>query len=70
MDTVKVSPRFQVLIPKRVREVLKLERGQELNIYVLDGTIRLHPSRSIKALRGAAKGMKWKHDYREHSERP
>ncbi len=69
MDTVKVSPKFQVVIPKKVREYLKLEPGQQLDIYVLDGTIRLHPPRSIKDLRGAAKGMKWKDDYRDHSER-
>jgi AbrB family looped-hinge helix DNA binding protein len=69
MDTVKVSPKFQVVIPKKVREDLKLTPGQELNIYVLDGTIRLHPPRHIKDLRGAAKGMKWKDDYRDHSER-
>jgi len=69
MDTVKVSPKFQVVIPKKVRESLKLEPGQELNIYVLDGTIRLHSPRNIKELRGAAKGMKWKDDYRDHSDR-
>jgi AbrB family looped-hinge helix DNA binding protein len=69
MNTVKVSPKFQVVIPKKVREDLKLTPGQELNIYVLDGTIRLHPPRHIKDLRGAAKGMKWKDDYRDHSDR-
>jgi AbrB family looped-hinge helix DNA binding protein len=69
MDTVKVSPKFQVVIPKKVRESLKLEPGQELNVYVLDGTIRLHPPRNFKDLRGAAKGMKWKDDYRDHSDR-
>lgn len=69
MDTVKVSPKFQVVIPKRVREELKLEPGQELNIYILDGTIRLHPPRSVKELRGVAKGMIWKDSYRDHSER-
>jgi AbrB family looped-hinge helix DNA binding protein len=69
LDTVKVSPKFQVVIPKKVREDLKLRPGQELNIYVLDGTIRLHPPRKIKELRGAAKGLKWKDDYRDHSER-
>jgi AbrB family looped-hinge helix DNA binding protein len=69
MDTVKVSPKFQVVIPKKVRESLKLEPGQELNIYILDGTIRLHPPRSIKELRGAAKGMEWKDGYRDHSDR-
>lgn len=69
MDTVKVSPKFQVVIPKKVREGLKLEVGQELNIYVLDGTIRLHPPRNIRELRGAAEGMKWKDEYREPSDR-
>jgi AbrB family looped-hinge helix DNA binding protein len=33
METVKVSPKYQVVIPKRVREALKLEPGQELHIY-------------------------------------
>ena len=69
MDTVKVSPKFQVVIPKKVREELNLEPGQELSIYALDGTIRLHPPRNIRELRGAAKGMKWKDDYRDHSDR-
>ncbi|MGB6684787.1 MAG: AbrB/MazE/SpoVT family DNA-binding domain-containing protein [Candidatus Acidiferrum sp.] len=69
MDTVKVSPKFQVVIPKKLREGLKLSPGQELNIYILDGSLRLHPPRNIKELRGAAKGMKWKDDYRDRSER-
>ncbi len=69
MDTVKVSPKFQVVIPKKVREDLKLEPGQELHIYILDGIIHLHPPRSIEDLRGAAKGIKWKEDYRDHDER-
>ena len=69
MDSVKVSPKFQVAIPKKIRESLKLTAGQQLDIYVLDGTIRLHAPRSIKDLRGAAKGMKWRDDYRDRSER-
>jgi AbrB family looped-hinge helix DNA binding protein len=69
MDVVKVSPKFQVVIPKKVRDELKLEPGQQLQVYVLDGSIRLHRPRSIKDLRGMAKGMKWKDAYRDHSER-
>ena len=69
MDSVKVSPKFQVVIPKKIREGLNLAPGQQLDIYVLDGIIRLHPPRSIKELRGAALGMKWKEDYRDHSDR-
>ena len=66
---VKVSPKFQVVIPKRVREELKLEPGQDLQIYVLDGDIRLHKPRSIKELRGMAKGMTWKEEYRDRNDR-
>jgi AbrB family looped-hinge helix DNA binding protein len=69
MPMVKVSPKFQVVIPKEVREVLKLEPGQELHMYVVDGSIHMRRPRSIKELRGMAKGMKWKDDYRDHSER-
>jgi len=69
MDTVKVSPKFQVVIPKRVREALELKPGEELQVYILDRTIRLHRPRSIQELRGIAKGMQWKDDDRDHSER-
>lgn len=69
MQTVKVSPKFQVVIPKKLREELQLKPGQELQVYVLDGAIHMHRPRSIKELRGIAKGMSWKDDYRDHTER-
>jgi AbrB family looped-hinge helix DNA binding protein len=65
---VKVSPKFQIVIPKAIREELRIESGQELVMYSLDGTIRLLPRRSVKELRGSAKGMRWKEDYRDHSD--
>ena len=69
MERVKVSPKFQVVIPKKVREELQLIPGQELIVYVLDGSIRFSKQRSIKDLRGIAKGMKWKDDYRDRNDR-
>lgn len=69
MNTVKVSPKFQVVIPKEIREQLKLKPGQKLLIYASEGTIRLSPPPSVKELRGMAKGIKWKEEDRDHSER-
>jgi AbrB family looped-hinge helix DNA binding protein len=69
MDTVRVSPKFQVVIPKKVREALELKPGEELQIFILDRSIRLQRPRSIKELRGIAKGMVWKDDYRDRNDR-
>jgi AbrB family looped-hinge helix DNA binding protein len=69
METVKVSPKFQVVIPKKIREALELKPGEELQIYLLNDSVRIHRPRSIKSLRGIAKGMVWKDEDRDHSER-
>jgi AbrB family looped-hinge helix DNA binding protein len=72
METVKISPDFQVVIPKKICETLELKPGEELQIYVLGGSIRLRRpghARSIKELRGIAKGMQWTDDYRDRSDR-
>jgi len=66
---VKVSPKFQVVIPRALREELSIEPGQQLLMYALDGSLHLVPARSIRELRGIAKGMRWKEEYRERSER-
>jgi AbrB family looped-hinge helix DNA binding protein len=69
MDKVTVSPKFQVVIPKRIREELKLKPGEMLQIYLLEDSVRLQRPRSIKELRGTAKGVEWKDEDRDHSER-
>ena len=69
MGKVKVSPKFQIVIPKEIREQLELKPGEELQIYLLDSSIHIHRPRSIKELRGIAKGMQWKDDYRDRNDR-
>jgi len=69
MQTVKVSPKFQVVIPKELRERLKLRPGQELTIYEIDGQIRLECPHKPRSLRGLARGLQWKESDRDHDER-
>ena len=68
MQTVKVSPKFQVVIPKELRERLKLRPGQELVIYDVDGQIRLEYPHKPRSLRGLARGLQWKESDRDHDE--
>jgi AbrB family looped-hinge helix DNA binding protein len=69
VQTVKVSPKFQVVIPKELRERLKLRPGQELVIYDIDGQIRLEYPHKPRSLRGLARGLQWKESDRDHDER-
>jgi AbrB family looped-hinge helix DNA binding protein len=57
MQTVTVSPKYQVVIPKTVREALKLHPGQKMQIVEYAGRIELIPERDIKELRGFLKGI-------------
>ncbi len=66
---VKVSPKFQIVIPKEIREELKIEAGEELFMYVYEGKLHVDTPRPITELRGIAKGMKWKDDYRDRNDR-
>ena len=68
MDTVKVSPKFQVVIPKEIRKDLKLKPGERLVIMEKGGTIHLIPVGKIKELRGFVRGISAR-GVRDESER-
>ena len=57
MQTVTVSPKFQVVIPKEMRESLKLAPGQKLQALLYENRIELIPVRPIKKMRGFLKGI-------------
>jgi AbrB family looped-hinge helix DNA binding protein len=57
MDAITVSPKFQVVIPLKVRERLKIQRGQKLQVIAYDNRIVLIPMRPIQEARGSLKGM-------------
>ena len=57
MQTVTVSPKYQVVIPKKIRDALKLRPGQKMRVIEYDGRIELIPDRDISELRGFLKGI-------------
>ena len=57
MATVTISPKFQVVIPKSIREKLKLSPGQKVQAIVYGDRIELIPLRPIKEMRGFLKGI-------------
>lgn len=57
METVTVSPKFQVVIPSRVRELLKVEPGQKVKVILYDNRIEMIPVRPMKEARGFLKGI-------------
>ena len=57
MQTVTVSPKFQVVIPRDVRESMQLRPGQKMQVIEYDGRIEMIPERDITELRGFLKGI-------------
>lgn len=57
MQTVTVSPKYQVVIPKEIRDTLRLRPGQKMRVIEYDGRIELIPDRDISELRGFIKGI-------------
>ena len=57
MHTVTVSPKYQVVIPKIIREALGLLPGQKMQVIEYEGRIELIPERDIGELRGFLKGI-------------
>jgi len=57
MPQTVVSSKYQVVIPKEVREQLDLEKGQILQVVVRNGIITLVPDRPLSELRGFIKGI-------------
>ena len=57
MTTVTLSPKFQVVIPKEIREELELKPGQKLQIIALEDRIEFVILKKIKDARGFLKGL-------------
>ena len=57
METVTISPKYQVMIPKQVRDQLCLLPGQKIQVTAYGNCIQLIPVRPMRELRGYLKGL-------------
>lgn len=57
METVTISPKFQVVIPLAVRQSLGIKPGQKVQVILYNNRIELVPLRPIKKTRGFLKGI-------------
>ena len=57
MESVSISPKFQVVIPKDIRELFKLKAGEKMVLIPYEGRIEMVLERNIKSMRGFLGGM-------------
>lgn len=57
MNTVRVSSKFQVVIPKNIREAIGLKAGEMLQIIQYGNRIELIPVKTLKTMKGFLRGI-------------
>ena len=57
MDTVTISSKYQMIIPRAIREKWNIKPGQRVRLIVYGNRLEVVPVRNIKEARGFLKGM-------------
>jgi AbrB family looped-hinge helix DNA binding protein len=57
VDTVTISPKFQVVIPRKIRESMRLRPGQKVQVVEYGNRIEFVPLRKMSDMRGFVKGI-------------
>lgn len=57
MTSVTVSPKYQIVIPKEIRESMGIVSGQKVQMMSYQGRIEVIPLKPMKEMRGFLKGI-------------
>jgi len=57
MDTVVVSTKYQVVIPREIRASLDIKPGTRFQVFRYDNRIELIPVKPMRKMRGFLRGM-------------
>ena len=68
MNTVTVSPKYQVVIPSEIRGHMGLRPGEKLAMHEKDGCVHIVRLKDVRKLRGSLRGLK-KGGLRDEKER-
>jgi AbrB family looped-hinge helix DNA binding protein len=57
MKSVTISPKYQVVIPREVRQSMEIKPGSKVQILLYENRIELIPMKNMRRMRGFLKGM-------------
>ena len=57
MSIVTISPKFQVVIPRAIREALRLQPGQKVQVLQYQNRVEFIPVQAMRKMRGFLKGI-------------
>jgi len=57
MPSTKLSSKYQIVIPKKIRESMDLRPGMEVDFIELDGIVAIVKVKALEELRGTLKGI-------------
>ena len=57
MNTITITTKFQVVIPREIREALGLEPGQKIQAVLYENRVELIPVKPLKRMRGFLSGI-------------
>jgi len=60
MSSVIISPKYQIVIPRKIRDSMQLKPGQKVQVILYGNRIELIPERKISEMRGFLKGINTK----------
>jgi AbrB family looped-hinge helix DNA binding protein len=58
MDSVTISTKYQVVIPRAARKQLHIKPGQKMQVIIYDNRVVLIPERPIEEARGSLRGIR------------
>ena len=57
MKVVTISPKYQVVIPREVRQSMEIKPGSKVQVLLYENRIELIPMKNLKRMRGFLKGI-------------